>query len=161
MTETETPGVSATATETAIEVDPIEQIYEGQCPSISGRSTLTFAIGRHAQDETLHLRIVRNSGGGMSCTDWASASDIEAIVKGATELTAKSFHVLHPGKSINTGALIKAIVLDLCLLRATESNSRLHEHVPTTTFAGVAMARIGSESTEPVPKPGRRKGKSV
>ena len=34
-------------TEVEIEVDPIETIYEGECPSLSGRSTLSYTIGRH------------------------------------------------------------------------------------------------------------------
>lgn len=151
MSDIETPSET--------ESDPIAQVFEGECPSITGRSTLTYAIGRHAQDATLHLRIVRNSGGGMSCTDWAGASQIEAIVKGASELTAKSFLVLHPGKSINTGGFVLAVLKDLGLLRANEENTRLHEHVPTTSFAEVAMARIGGASAESVAKPSRRKVK--
>ncbi len=163
MSETENHDVTEAVTETeAVEVDPIVQIYEGQCPSISGRSMLTYAIGRHAQDGTLHLRIVRNSGGGgMFCKDWAEASEIEAIVKGDTELTAKSFHLLHPGKSINTGGFVMAALKELGLIRANEENTRLHEHVPTTTFERQALASIGSESAEPAPKPGRRKGKAT
>lgn len=145
-----------------VQVDPIAEIYEGECPSISGRSTLTYAIGRHAKDATLHLRIVKNSGGGgMFCKEWAAASHIEAIVKGTPELTAKSFHVLHPGKSINTGGFVLAALKDLGLIRANEDNTRLHEQVPTATFERQALARIGSESAEPAPKPGRRKGKGA
>ena len=146
--------------EEAPRIDPIESIHEACCPSLSGRSTLTYAVGRHKDYGTLHLRIVANSGGGMFCKDWAAASAIEGIVKGATELTAKSFLVLHPGKSINTGGFVMAVLKELTLIRANDENSRIHEHVPTTTFQQVAMARIGSASTEPVPKPGRRKGKS-
>lgn len=150
-----------TKTETEAQVDPVAQIYEGECSSLSGRSVLTYAIGRHAKDATLHLRIVRNSGSGMSCTDWAEASRIEAVVKGSPELTAKSFLVLHPAKSINTGGFVLAVLKDLGFIRANDENTRLHEHVPTTTFEQVAMARIGGVSTEPVPKPGRRKGKGA
>ena len=146
--------------ETTIEVNPITPIYEGECPSLSNRSTLTYAIGRHAKDATLHLRIVRNSGGGMSCTDWAESSQIEAIVKGGPELTAKSFQALHPGKSINTGGFLMAVLKDLGLIRANAENTRLHEHVPTTTFEQIAMARIG-EPMEQKPKPSRRKAKEV
>ena len=146
--------------ETTIEVNPITPIYEGECPSLSNRSTLTYAIGRHAIDATLHLRIVRNSGGGMSCTDWAESSRIEAIVKGGLELTAKSFQVLHPGKSINTGGFLMAVLKDIGFIRANAENTRLHEHVPTTTFAQIAMARIG-EPMEQKPKPSRRKAKEV
>ena len=75
---------------------------------------------------------------------------------GEGELTAKSFQALHEGRSINTGGFIAAVLKDLGLIRANEENTRLHEHVPTTTFDQVAMARIGVSST---PKPGRRKAK--
>ena len=152
MTEIE----NQTEAEVAADVDPIETIYEGECPSLSGRSTLSYTIGRHTEDGTLHLRISDNSGKGMTCKDWASASAIQEVVLGEGELTAKSFHVLHPGKSINTGGFILAVLKDLGLIRANEENTRLHEHVPTTTFDQVAMARIGV-SSEPTPKPGRRK----
>ena len=63
MTEIE----NQTEAEVAAEVDPIEAIYEGECPSLSGRSTLSYTIGRHTEDETLHLRISDNSGKGMWC----------------------------------------------------------------------------------------------
>lgn len=137
-------------------VNPIEVIFTGDCLSLSGRSTLTYAIGRHTEDGTLHLSITSNSGGGMWCKDWASASAIQDVVVGEGELTAKSFHVLHPGKSINTGGFILAALKALGLIRANEENTRLHEHTPTTTFEQVAMARIGETSGQ-VPK--RRKPK--
>lgn len=150
--------MSEIETETPIEVDPIEVIFEGECPSLSGRSTLDFAIGRHSEDGTLHLAITGNSGGGMHCKDWAGASAIQDVVLGEGELTSKSFHVLHAGKSINTGGFILAALKDLGLIRANEENTRLHEHVPTTTFEKVAMARIG-QSMEQEIKPARRKSK--
>ena len=145
-------------TETPIEVDPIEAIYKGECPSLSGRSTLSYTIGRHTEDGTLHLRISDNSGKGMWCRDWASASAIQEVVLGEGDLTAKRFHVLHPTKSINTGGFVLAALKDLGLIRANEENTRLHEHVPTTTFEKVAMARMG-QSMEQKEKPARRKSK--
>ena len=154
MTEIE----NQTEAEVAADVDPIETIYEGECPSLSGRSTLRFSSGRHTEDETLHLRISDNSGKGMWCKDWCSASAIQDVVLGEGELTAKSFQALHEGRSINTGGFIKAAIKDLGLIRANEENTRLHEHVPTMTFEKVVMLRMGV-SSEPAPKPGRRKAK--
>jgi hypothetical protein len=58
----------------------IKVIYQGECLSISGRSKLSFAIGRIADDKTLHLAITSNSGSGMWCEDWASASAIQDVV---------------------------------------------------------------------------------
>lgn len=141
------------------ETDPIESIYQGECPSISNRSTLVYQIGRHAQDATLHLRIAKNhGGGGMFCKDWASADAVQDVILGEVGLTAKSFHVLHPGRSVNTSGFVMAALKDLGLIRANDENTRLHEHVPLTTFEQVAMARI-SESMGAESKPARRKAK--
>lgn len=121
-------------------IDPIEVVHAGECLSVSGRSTLDFEIGRHKEDGTLHLRIAGNSGKGMHCRDWASASAIQDIVLGEGELTAKSFHDLHPGKSINTGGFVLAALKELGLIRSNEENTRVHEHVPGTTFEKVVSA---------------------
>ena len=147
-----------TEAEVAADVDPIEVIYEGECPSLSGRSTLSYTIGRHSEDGTLHLAITGNSGTGMWCKDWCSASAIQDVVLGEGELTAKSFQVMYIGKSINTGGFLAAVLKDLGLIRANEENTRLHEHVPMTTFEKVAMARMG-QSMEQKEKPARRKSK--
>ena len=144
--------------QTEAEVDPIETIYQGECPSLSGRSILSYTIGRHSEDGTLHLRISDNSGKGMWCKDWCSASAIQDVVLGEGELTAKSFQALHEGRSVNTGGFLAAVLKDLGLIRANEENTRLHEHVPTMTFEKVVMLRMGV-SSEPAPKPGRRKAK--
>jgi hypothetical protein len=110
---------------------------------LSGRSDLTFAIGRHTEDGTLHLAITGNSGGGMWCKDWCSASDIQDVVLGEEGLTAKSFHPLHAGRSINTGGFILAALKEVGLIRANEENTRIHEHVPGTTFEKVVSAYLG------------------
>ena len=121
-------------------IDPIEVICTGTCESLSGRSDLTFVIGRHTDVGTLSMAIAANSGGGMFCKDWVSASAIQDVVLGECGLTAKSFHVLTPGKSINTGGFIASSLRALGLIRANEENTRLHEHVPGATFDKVASA---------------------
>jgi hypothetical protein len=138
-------------------IDPIEVIYVGECESLSGRSMLTYTIGRHSEDSTLHLRITDNSGGGMWCKDWASASDIQSIIIGATGLTSKSFHSLHSGRSINTGGFVLACLKELGLIQPNEENTRVHDHVPTTTLQQLVMARIANTKE---PKPGGKKGRA-
>lgn len=151
--------------EVTAEVDPIEVVHRGECPSLSGRSILQFAVGRHSKDGTLNLAITGNNGGGMWCKDWASASDIQDVVLGATALTAKAFHVLHPGKSINTDGFVQAALKELGLIRVNAENTRLHEHVPGTTFEKVVMAHMAqSKAAKPVAedsKTSRRKPKET
>ena len=133
---------SGSETEVPKEIDLIKPMHAGSCPSISGRSTLTFAIGKHETEGTWHLRIVGNSGGGMFCDEWAPGPDIDAVVVGATALTSKSFDVLHPGRSINTAGFVLATLKHLGLIRTNAENSRHHEHVPTESFVKVAMMTI-------------------
>ena len=114
--------------------DLIVCIYIGNCESLSGRSTLTYEVGRREGDSTLHLRIAGNTGGGMWCKDWVAFQEVESIVMGVKELKAQSFHCLHPGKSINTGGFVLAAVRDLGLIRRSDLNTRLHEHVPMATL---------------------------
>lgn len=69
MSDIETPVESPTdIPEEVPEVDPIQTIYEGQSESLSGRSTLTFSVGRHPDTGALHLRIVGNTGGECGAT---------------------------------------------------------------------------------------------
>ena len=147
---------SETLPETLPEPDPIEVIYQGDCPSLSERSTITYAIGRHP-DGSLHLRLVGNSGGGMFCPDWITGADIDAVVVGHTELTSRSFQVLKPGRSTNTAGFVMAAIKSLGLIRTKAENTRLHEHVPTETLEKVVMARIGQASQKGV----RRKKESA
>lgn len=130
------------------EVVVIESIWTGECPSLSGRSSLSFAIGRHPVDASLGLRIVANSGGGMFCDEWAEGRRIDEIVRGKSELTAQSFLALHPGRSVNTGGFVLAVLRHLGLLRISSENSRLHEHVPTTTFEQVALNAMSQKPSE-------------
>lgn len=138
----------------------IETIFTGECPSISGRSTLTYAIGRHPETGGFHLRIVANSGAGMFSDEWAEGAAVDAIVRGSSELTGTSFKTLHPGRSINTGPFVMAVLKALGYIRPNAENTRLHEQIPTETFDKVAMAGIARSTGAPeTTKPGRRKQK--
>jgi hypothetical protein len=151
MTEIESNDTVAFAPEEII--DPIKVIHTGACESLSGRSDLTFSVGRHTEDQTLHLAITANSGGGMWCKDWCSARDIQDVVLGEGGLKAASFHQIHAGRSINTGGFVLAALKELGLIRVNEENTRLHEHVPGTTFEKVVSARMVATKAVTAVKP--------
>jgi hypothetical protein len=138
----------------------IEQVLEGSCGSVSGRSTLIYAIGRRESDGSLHLRLVRNSGGGMFCRDWASSHAIDAVVTDKEALTSQSLAELHPGKSINTWGFILAVLKDLGLVALSATNRRFHSHVPGTSCESVLLARMERASLVPdPPSQGTRRGR--
>ncbi len=163
MSEIETPVESPTdIPEEVPEVDPIQVIHEGQCESLSGRSTLTFSVGRHPDSRALHLKISGNTGGGMWCDEWIPGSEIDAVVIGDPELTSRSFQVLKPGRSTNTAGFVMAAVKSMGLIRNNAENTRLHELVPTETFERVVAALVGeSAAAKTAAKAGRRKAKEA
>jgi hypothetical protein len=161
MSDTETP---IEIPEEVPEIDPIQVIHEGQCESLSGRSTLTFSVGRHPDTGALHLRIVGNTGGGMWCDEWIPGSEIDAVVIGDPELTSRSFQVLKPNRSTNTAGFVMAAVKSMGLIRNNAENTRLHELVPTETFEKVVTALMGGESATTktaAGKAGRRRAKEA
>ncbi len=164
MSDIETPvKSSAEIPEEVPESDPIQVIHEGQCESLSGRSTLTFAVGRHPETRALHLRIVGNTGGGMWCDEWIPGSEIDVVVMGDPELTSRSFQALKPNRSTNTAGFVMAAVKSMGLIRNNAENTRLHEHMPTETFEKVVTALMGESGTAKTAggKAGRRKAKEA
>lgn len=142
MSKTQLSQDPAMAPELEQVSDPIEAVFRGDCLSLTERSSLTFEIGRHSEFQTLHLRLISNTGGGMFCNDWASATALDEVVKGAQPLTAKVLRAVHPGRSVNTAGFLLAVLKHLGMARVNEENTRLHEHVPTTSFDQVAMAAM-------------------
>lgn len=128
--------------EVKLEAVPMEKIYSGNCPSLTNRSTLTYEIACNPVDQSLHLAIVRNSGAGMFCRDFASAKLINSIVSGSEDLTSTAFQVCHPHRSSNTAGFILAVLADLGLVRRGKVNTRLHEHVEGATFEQVVLTKM-------------------
>ena len=136
--------------------------YEAECPSITGRSTLTFQAGRMPDQENPvpHLRIAANSGKGMACLDWAPIALIDAVIAKAGSVTARTFDEVHPGKSINTGGFILAIVKDLGVVQPKNDNTRHHERVAGATVLQALSKRIAEASAADGASKTRRKGKA-
>lgn len=119
--------------------DPIEEVMTGECPSLSGASTLTYAIGKHKTENTLHLRLISNTGGGLFCKDWVEAKAIDALLKSGTPLTSRATQSLLAGRSINSGGFLLAVLKHLGLVNVSDVNTRHHLAVPGMTFTGHAI----------------------
>lgn len=116
--------------------------YEAECDSLTGRSSLTFQVGRDPKTNEPMLRIARNSGGGMFCKDWALVSTVDAELAKADPLTARSLQYVHPGKSINTPGFLLAIMKSLQVVKVKEDNTRHHELIAGATLQTKLTERI-------------------
>ena len=144
-----------TVTEAPTLDDLVQVIREGQCPSVSGRSTLTYHLG-HIGAHEHYIRIYDNSGRGMFARDWVDSKQIEGVVAGEGPVTSSAFQELYAGRSINTGGFLMAVLVDLGLLIPMPEGARGYARNPE-----VELASLFTPSTEPKASTKRRpKGSS-
>lgn len=130
--------------------DLVQVMREGQCPSVSGRSTLTYHLG-HIGEREFFIRIHDNSGRGMFARDWIDSGQIGGVIAGEGPITSSAFRELYAGRSINTGGFLMAVLLDLGVLVPMPEGARGYARNPE-----VAIASVFAPSTEPKASTKRR-----
>ncbi|MDP3609453.1 MAG: hypothetical protein U1D41_14595 [Nitrosomonas sp.] len=119
----------------------IRIIKEATCPSLSGKSTLTYHIGCNSESDIL-LRVVDNTGGGFFSKEWVPLNAIfQAFDKKAVDkpIVSLLLYPLFQGKSLNTPAFLLAVLKQEGLVSPLEDNPKHYERLPSEAF----MAEIG------------------
>jgi len=95
----------------------IRVLKVGTCPSLSGRSTLTYRLGSAADNE-IHLRIHANSGPGCFGRDWVALRTLQqALAKVPGPITSGSLNATFAGRSQNTSGFVLAALFQEGLLK--------------------------------------------
>ena len=83
-----------------------------KCKTMSGRSTLTYHLGKGEADAR-YIRIFSNTGNGYFSAEWVSLDAILAILEkhGDATFTSRVLEELFRGKSVNTPAFLAAVLL--------------------------------------------------
>ncbi|KQV51893.1 hypothetical protein [Duganella sp. Root336D2] len=97
-------------------------LKEAVCPSLSGRSSLTYHIGCRSDlldkegsefIEGISFRIHHNTGSGLFSNQWVSVESLKPIFdKGKSEdaVTSASLSAVFAGSSVNTAGFILAVL---------------------------------------------------
>ena len=113
------------------------------CPTLSGKSTLTYHVGCRDNTEVL-FRIYGNSGGGFYSNDWIAVSDIERVIGKQTLVSSTSIQPVCKGKSANTaGFVLAALKQEGWVARSTE-NPRQYIRTLSDAFAAEVKALVAS-----------------
>ena len=114
------------------ETDPvasgIKVIATKTCPSLSGKSQITYKLGL-SEDDTLHIRLHENSGGGFFNGGWYPAGAIVAAlrdVEADESVTSRAIAPLFRGRSANTPAFLTAALRNEGALLPYKRTSRRH-----------------------------------
>jgi len=144
---TETNPVAETEPATDTETNPeIRVLKTATCPSLSGKSKLTYAISCSTAGEIL-IQVAGNDGGGYWNDDQVSQSSIQAVLdrlpKGAA-ITSATFRSIYPSKSTNSPGFLAAVLKDIGLLQASKDKPRCYELGSPKAFIEEVNAMLGT-----------------
>jgi len=120
-------------------------LKKATCPTVSGKSKISYHIGCTPEGET-HIRIHSNTGGGFFSQEWVALKDVLDVLAEVPEGRAVTSWVLQPlfvGKSVNTPAFLLAALASEKLLRVLSGKKRGHQVVDPEGFAA-RMEKLAS-----------------
>lgn len=163
-------STSITTSVTATTSGKIRILKIATCPSISGKSTLTYHIGYgvlvatvgNANSEIL-FRVHANSSSGYFSREWISLVAIQQVfakVPADGAITSYLLHKLFKGKSANTPAFMLAALLAEGLVQPSSIKDRCHDCTDGKAFFTEIQALIESDiALDADAKPKKSSGK--
>jgi hypothetical protein len=150
----------ATTEETSIRV-----LKKADCPTLSGKSTLTYQIGCTDTAEIM-LRITGNTNPGYFNTEWVPYAEVQALLTKQDQGKAITSFVLTPlyrGKSTNSPSFLFAVLKQEGLVKLSESKRRCYDRCSDAAFLDRVQKLIdgkGAPAVSSKAKPGKNnKGK--
>ena len=124
----------------------------GECPSLSGKSTLTYQVGCN-NDNDVYIALTGNSGAGIFNKDWFDIEEIHTLLADQEKVTSGSLHELFDGRSSNSAGFILAVLLKEKLVKVSAGNKH-YDIVGQTEFGKIVQALL---ETAPEEKPAKKK----
>jgi hypothetical protein len=153
--------MKASNTESAGAVIRILKVSD--CPSQSGKSTLTYQIGSNAKSE-IYFRVFKNSSSGFFSQEWVPLVAIQQLFATAPnekEITSFILYPLFEGKSLNTPAFLFAGLKAEGLVVPSTTKRRCYECTDGKEFFAKVKALISSGvALSADDKPAKVKGKT-
>ena len=106
-------------------------LKSGSCPSLSGRSTISYHIGH--KDDEVYLRLVENSQAGIFSDEWLPLREVDDL----QAIKSSSIHTLFLRRSFNNGGFMLAVLINEGLVLVTEDARRYSRQDPTAFFSAV------------------------
>lgn len=103
----------------AIPAPLIRILKAGTCPSLSGKSKLSYEVGCNGES-AIYFQVSGNSGGGQHNIEWVAMEKIWKALGESTNITSFSLHSVFKGKSLNNGGFWLAALKNEGLVLASE-----------------------------------------
>lgn len=129
------------------QIEPAIRILKiATCPSLSGKSKLTYHIGGSAESEVL-FRVYANTAAGYFSKEWVALTSIQQLFGKAVKSDAITSFALMPlfkGKSINTPSFLFAALMNEGLVKDSATVKRCYECTDGKKFFAQVDALMAS-----------------
>ncbi|MBT4130419.1 MAG: hypothetical protein HOE44_06805 [Candidatus Marinimicrobia bacterium] len=130
----------------------LSSIKTANCKSLSGKSTIGYAIG-HNEKKELFLWLTSNSGGGFFSKSPVAYEDVANQLEVCPEgVTSSSLAGLYRGRSSNGPGFMLAALMNEGLLRPSTTKKRCYELLETGPFLDEMNRLMESGGEKPVRK---------
>ena len=124
--------------------DDIRVLKTGTCPSLSGRTKLTYEAGGSPGSQ-INIRITKTAGTGSFSKDWVALERIHALLE-KTAGSPITSHTLAPlFTSANNPGFTLAVMKHERLVRPLADNPRCYERLDGKSFFSEIEALMGSK----------------
>ena len=109
-----------------IDLEAVQALTRGSCPTLSGKSTLHYEMGLDPK-QTPMFRITACNGGGFFSKEWVSLPAVHLALQKSKYITAILLFPLFKGKSVNTPGYLLAVLRAEKLIQPLPGKTRIHE----------------------------------
>lgn len=140
----------------------IRTIKTATCPSLSGKSSLTYKIGGDAEGQ-VYLRVEANSAGGYFKPEWVSLAAIQKATESATYISAFHLRPVFTGKSTNSPGFMLAVLKAESLVKLKDEKERVYVAIDAKDFlAGIkTLMEAQTDTGAATPVAAIKKGKKA
>ena len=129
-----------------MEEQKIRILKTGECPSLSGKSKLTYQIGSDT-DNNVHVALTGNTGAGVFNKDWISLEEIHTMLANKEKVTSGSLHELFDGRSSNSAGFFVAVLLKEGILKVSPGDKH-YNFVGQAEFGKIVKALLDSGASK-------------
>jgi len=125
--------------------DDIRVLKMGTCPSLSGRTKLTYEVGCGLGSQ-INIRITKTAGTGSFSKDWVALERIHALLEQNADKPIASHTLASLFTSANNPGFTLAVMKHERLVRPIADNPRCYERLDGKAFFGEIEALMGSKA---------------
>jgi hypothetical protein len=127
------PATGKAITTKATIEPPLRILKIARCPTVSGKSTLTYHLGC-TPESVIKVRLYGNTGNGFLNQDWIAWTAIQEKLELHSPFTSQVLHALFSGKSLNSPGFLMAVLKAEGVVKASTVKGRCYELTKDSGF---------------------------